>query len=121
MKKQIGNIIRKFRIACGLKQSYMAYNLKISTNAYANIEQGRSEVSARKLHLIANLFGIKIYQIFVLAEELKQHGDLDAFNDAIDGIFRLSRIDLNKAELTCQDQFLLAMDSGIRRLTFEKV
>jgi transcriptional regulator with XRE-family HTH domain len=93
----------------------MAYSLGLSINAYANIEHGRSDLKAGKLQYIANLLGIRPYQIIVLAEELKQHGDLHGLAYAIKGIIRLSRIDLNNTKLTLEDQFLLSMDSSIRR------
>jgi transcriptional regulator with XRE-family HTH domain len=41
----------------------MAYNLGISTQAYANLEHGRSDLKSAKLQLIANLLGIRPYQI----------------------------------------------------------
>ncbi|WP_395626202.1 helix-turn-helix transcriptional regulator [Daejeonella sp.] len=63
MKREIGNIIQTFRISCGFKQVYMAYNLGISTQAYANLEHGRSDLKSAKLQLIANLLGIRPYQI----------------------------------------------------------
>ena len=92
MKREIGNIIQTFRISCGFKQVYMAYNLGISTQAYANLEHGRSDLNTGKLEQIASLYKIKPHQIIILAEELNKHKNLELIKNSISSILNSIRI-----------------------------
>ncbi len=72
MKKEIGKVISINRKKLGLKQTYMAYKLGISSHAYANIENGRSDINTQKLMIIANLLGLKLNQLIFFAEEISE-------------------------------------------------
>ena len=118
-KNEIGIIISFFRKECGLKQVFMAYKLGISTHAYANIERGRSDINSEKLDVISKLFGVKPYQIIVLAEEIRHNCTIDGLLDAVKGIIRLTKINLETEELTQIDEYLLSMDKSVRRSALE--
>ena len=93
----------------------MAYKLEISTNAYANIERGRSDINSQKLNDISKLFGVKPYQTIVLAEEIRHNDTVDGVSSAVDGVVRLTKIDLHTEELTLEDEFILSMERSVRR------
>lgn len=118
MKKAIGEVISVLRKQSGLKQDFIAYQLGISTHAYANIERGRSDINSEKLILITNLYGIKASLIVAFAEEIIEVGETEWLPAVIKGILKLSKIDLEKETLTLEDQFLLRMDDGIRKTSF---
>lgn len=74
MKKEIGIVIASCRKQHQFKQDYMAFKLGITTHAYANIERGRSDISSEKLSAVSKLFGLRPYQLIVLAEEIVELG-----------------------------------------------
>lgn len=53
-----------------LTQQYMAYKLGITVNSYANIEQGRVNISVGRLHTIGALLNIKAHMLMALSEEV---------------------------------------------------
>lgn len=68
MKKEVGYIIKKLRKEQQLKQQYVAFKLGITTEAYANIENGRTDINTNKLSMISLILGTKASVILFLAE-----------------------------------------------------
>lgn len=77
MKKEIGIVIACCRKQLQLKQDYVACILGTTTHAYANIERGRSDICSEKLLVVSKLFGLKTYQIIILAEEIMDVGRIE--------------------------------------------
>ncbi len=57
MKKKVGYVIKKLRTEKQLKQHYIAFKLGITVEAYANIENGRSDVNTNRLNMISQIIG----------------------------------------------------------------
>lgn len=68
MKKEVGYVIKKLRKEQQLKQQYVAFKLGITTEAYANIENGRTDINTNKLSMIGLILGTKASVILFLAE-----------------------------------------------------
>ncbi|MCX2584743.1 helix-turn-helix transcriptional regulator [Pedobacter sp. MR22-3] len=68
MKKEVGYVIKKLRKEQQLKQQYVAFKLGITTEAYANIENGRTDINTNKLSMISLILGTKASVILFLAE-----------------------------------------------------
>ena len=68
MKKEVGYVIKKLRKEQQLKQQYVAFKLGITTEAYANIENGRTDINTNKLRLISLILETKASVILFLAE-----------------------------------------------------
>ena len=47
---------------------------------------------------------------------VRDNGIIDDFSEAITGIVRLTKIDLQTEELTLENEFLLSMDKAVRSL-----
>ena len=90
MKKELGIVIASFRKARKFKQDYIAVKLGISTQAYANIERGRSDLSSEKLIAVASVFGLKTHQLIVLAEEIMDAGETEWLDDAVRSLIRIA-------------------------------
>lgn len=60
--------IRLIREAKGLTQEEVAEKLKMSVNGYGDIERGMTDIKVSKLKQIAELFEIKLSELFELAE-----------------------------------------------------
>lgn len=113
MKKELGIVIASCRKERQFKQEYMAFKLGLTTHAYANIEHGRSDLCTEKLIAVSKLFGLKAYQLMVLAEEIIDVGRTDWLHDVVKGMIRISNVNYTE-ELTTEDKFLLGMDKSIR-------
>ena len=61
--------IRLIREAKGLTQEQVAEKLKISVNSYGDIERGSTNVKLARLEQIAEIFEIKLSELFGLAEQ----------------------------------------------------
>ena len=57
---QVGERIRKARIAAGLTQASLANKISLSRTSVTNIERGRQPVSLHTLYSIASVLKIKI-------------------------------------------------------------
>lgn len=71
MKKKVGLVIKTLRKQQELKQHYIAFKLGITVEAYANIENGRSDINTSKLYLISLILGIKASKMIKSAETKK--------------------------------------------------
>ncbi|NTE05536.1 helix-turn-helix transcriptional regulator [Agrobacterium tumefaciens] len=69
MKKQVGSVIKELRKKKQLKQQYVAFKLGITTEAYANIENGRADINTNKLRMISLILNIKASLIIAFAED----------------------------------------------------
>lgn len=112
MKKELGMVIATCRKQRLLKQDYMAYKLGITTHAYANIERGRSDICSEKLFALSNIFGLKMHQLILLAEEIIDVGKTEWLDDVVKGIIRISGTGYHHA-LTPEDKFLFAMTKAV--------
>jgi transcriptional regulator with XRE-family HTH domain len=61
--------IRLIRETKGLTQEQVAEKLKISVNSYGDIERGNNDVKLSRLEQIAELFEIKLSELFGLTEK----------------------------------------------------
>lgn len=61
--------IRLIREAKGLTQEEAAEKLKMSVNGYGDIERGVTDIKASKLEKIAEIFEIKLSELFELNEK----------------------------------------------------
>jgi transcriptional regulator with XRE-family HTH domain len=61
--------IRLIRETKGLTQEQVAEKLKISVNAYGDIERGNNDVKLSRLKQIAEFFEIKLSDLFELTEK----------------------------------------------------
>jgi transcriptional regulator with XRE-family HTH domain len=61
--------IRLIRETKGLTQEQVAEKLKISVNAYGDIERGNNDVKLSRLKQIADFFEIKLSDLFELTEK----------------------------------------------------
>lgn len=64
----LGNAIREIRRSKNLSQEYMAYNLRISQNAYSKIEAGKSQCSVYRFITILNLLDTSPLEFFLKKE-----------------------------------------------------
>ena len=88
MKKEVGIVIRAIRKTCGLTQEYMACRLQITVHTYANMENGRCDLSIGKLNIIASMILIKPSQILGLAEAVVVDGENNWLPSIIKGMLR---------------------------------
>lgn len=58
--QQIGNNIRRQRIAKNLTQEYVAGKLDVSSSAYSNIERGKVDLTLTRIEELANVLEISI-------------------------------------------------------------
>jgi len=68
MKKEVGSVIKELRKEKQLKQQYVAFKLGITTEAYANIENGRTDINTSKLRMISSILNTKASLIIAFAE-----------------------------------------------------
>jgi transcriptional regulator with XRE-family HTH domain len=61
--------IRFIRQAKGLTQEEVANKLQMSVNGYGDIERGETDVSLSRLEQIADLFEIRLSELFILDEK----------------------------------------------------
>lgn len=61
--------IRFLRQAKGWTQEEIADKLKMSPNGYGSIERGETDVNLSRLEQIADLFGIKLFELLGLDEK----------------------------------------------------
>lgn len=64
LMKQVSQNIRTLRKLKNLKQEAMAVDLKLSPHAYANIEQGKTDIQLSRLEQIAKVLGVEITDLF---------------------------------------------------------
>lgn len=82
---QLFEKMREIREARKLSQEAVAINLGISTNAYAKIERGESDISISRLQQIANVLGVKEYAFFLPESAITIMGDVKE-NTGISGV-----------------------------------
>ncbi len=70
LMKQVSQNIRTLRKLKNLKQEMMAVDLKMSPHAYANIEQGKTDIQLSRLEQIAQVLGVDITDLFSGEKEL---------------------------------------------------
>ncbi|MFN4145269.1 MAG: helix-turn-helix domain-containing protein [Runella sp.] len=61
--KPIGEQIRQARVLKGFSQENMAEELGISTTSYGDIERGKTDVTLSRLHKIAEILKIGIFDL----------------------------------------------------------
>lgn len=88
MKNEMAFVIKSCRKHCKLKQDYVAFKLGITTSAYANIENGRTEIKPSKLFGLALLFGLKPHQIITLTEDILEFGEYNRLPKALNQMIR---------------------------------
>ncbi|MCU0433166.1 MAG: helix-turn-helix domain-containing protein [Bacteroidia bacterium] len=67
---QIGQKIKKLRELKNLTQDFMAAQLEMSQSAYSKIETGESDVTFKKLELIASALDVKPEDIVTFNERM---------------------------------------------------
>ncbi len=70
LMKQVSQNIRTLRKLKNLKQEMMAVDLKLSPHAYANIEQGKTDIQLSRLEQIAQVLEVEITDLFNGGKEL---------------------------------------------------
>lgn len=55
--------LRKFRNAAKMSGEQVARQIGVSVQTYYNWEQGRNEPGARKIKLLADLFGVSVDEL----------------------------------------------------------
>ncbi len=70
LMKQVSQNIRTLRKLKNLKQEMMAVDLKLSPHAYANIEQGKTDIQLSRLEQIAQVLGVEITDLFSCEKDL---------------------------------------------------
>lgn len=116
--------IRLIREAKGLTQEQVAEKLKISVNSYGDIERGNNDIKLSRLKEIAELFEIKLSELF----ELSEKGTLNIYfsgceqNENNKLYIGASAIELEKQELIIElkDKELALKDKEIA-LKSEKI
>jgi len=63
IRQKIGAKIRDIRVAKGLTQENVAYQLEMSNSGYAKIERGEVDLKVSRLEQISNNFDVKISDI----------------------------------------------------------
>jgi transcriptional regulator with XRE-family HTH domain len=63
---EIEKQIRRLRESKGYSQEYMAVQLGMSQNGYCKIENGKVDVKAKTLQMIAEVLDVDLYQLFVV-------------------------------------------------------
>lgn len=66
---QIGNKIKKIRELKNYTQEYMAQSLNLSVNGYGKIERDEVDITLNRLHDIAKILGIDVFQILDFDEK----------------------------------------------------
>jgi len=72
--KTVGNNIRELRMRSGLSLRTAAKRLGISTSALSKIETGVTDVNLSRLEQIAEVYGVKLIQLWIPNSE---HSDLE--------------------------------------------
>ncbi len=68
MKKCFGIACKKFREDIGLSQEKFALCINMDRTYYASVEAGKRNISIQNIHKIADGFGIKVSELFIIAE-----------------------------------------------------
>lgn len=66
---KINDKIRLLRESQGWSQEEMAAKLNMSTNGYAKIERGESQINFQRLEAIATIFNVDIIELLSVGEE----------------------------------------------------
>jgi transcriptional regulator with XRE-family HTH domain len=74
---EVGNNIRKWRSAKGMKQECLADILEISAVALSKIETGKTDIPLKRLFQIASVLGLKVELLFQDPFEIIKKGDTD--------------------------------------------
>jgi transcriptional regulator with XRE-family HTH domain len=72
----LGNQIRLQRLKKGYSQSYMAYCLEISQNAYSKIELDRTDLTLSRILAIANVLEVPVAHLLITILEEKASREL---------------------------------------------
>jgi transcriptional regulator with XRE-family HTH domain len=67
----IGDNIKRIRIAKNLSQKEVTINAKLDTAQYSRIENGKTDPSVATLDRIAKALGVSLSDLFASTEELK--------------------------------------------------
>lgn len=59
------SLIRSIRVSKGLSQEYIANELGIKQAAYSNIESGRSDITLNRLHDLAQLLEVSVFDLII--------------------------------------------------------
>ncbi len=86
--KTVGNNIRELRMHSGVSLRAAAKRLGISTSALSKIETGVTDVNLSRLEQIADIYGVKIIQLWIPNVE---HSNIEAskLNQAQEKVLKL--------------------------------
>jgi len=73
----IGDNIKRIRIAKNLSQKEVTVNAKLDTAQYSRIEGGKTDPSVNTLERIAKALGVSLSDLFASTEELKEINSFD--------------------------------------------
>ena len=68
----IGDNIKKIRLAKGLSQKEVTINADLDPAQYSRIENGKTDPSVTTLEKIAKALGVSLSELFAATEELKE-------------------------------------------------
>lgn len=116
--------IRLLRESKNWTQEEMAKKLNISESGYAHIERGNTRLLHNKLEKISEIFGIKLSDLIVLAQESKNiHITDNNLNSVALAIYQqdisfhdTQKNDFLQKELVLKDELIRQKDSEIQAL-----
>ena len=73
----IGENIKRIRLAKSLSQKEVTINASLDTAQYSRIENGKTDPSVNTLERIAKAMGITLAELFASTDELKEINSLD--------------------------------------------
>lgn len=119
VKMVINEKIKKIRRSQDLSQEAMAEKLGISTNSYAKLERGETELSITRLQEIANILGVEAsdllqnnHSIVFLMSENSQNSS-NYYGSSVDMQLELEKL---KLEISYKNKELQYKDSEIAML-----
>ena len=85
---QLTEQIRQARLKRGLSQENMAESLGISTSAYGDIERGKTEISIRRLIVLAELLEVSVAELLSISES--NSAEVEALKATIDKLVKMN-------------------------------
>jgi len=80
---EIGDTIRKFRLAKNLSKQYVADSLNVDRRTYSAWETGKQNIKAKFIPRLAEFFGVEIADFFNNKSNIKQSFKDNSMNKAI--------------------------------------
>ena len=63
--KDLGNILKSLRIAKGISQDALAFEMEVSLSTYSKLERGLSDITLSKLEKLAAFYGMNVVDILL--------------------------------------------------------